>query len=608
MGLGAGVLPFPPLSTPTGLLNRTHCPEKLSREDAADTDVVQTSPAALLPPEILCKIFTAVISEPEISLWHLLDLPHIMLVCRLWRDVVVGNSSLWSHIDFDYDTLRNQERVSLQLRRSKSLPTHARALFGKAFFQTSSSSLPWRTDRLVSLDMTFLRTSKLSEEDREPLIRIVERDYRPLRSLSIHNYAATGDNPAQDALSLLISPRRLPELRTLRLRDVTFVFTPDPAGAAFLNLVELNLESTMGASSGPTLSVMSNLLGLLRSCARLERLSYQLTSYQTFVLDNNNDDNVVALPPSFQSLSARLTLSNACALLSRLKLPANASIDVGIYMTFTVHNEMPTLFRLLDLQDPTQRWALRFEPASNGHYMGSDLVFRAVPDSSLSANTDHRRSHDNNNKKIVQVRVVDEIFGVTFKPWAATYFSKAVDTLSSDTIVTVALPSPNFRTFGPNLRTALSILAGKSLFALCGHIPGAVRELHHALSHYFIKAEHRVPLRGLLLDFRDSSGEPGVEENCKALLEDVNELLDTLQRAQYSLEFVGVVGVPAIGDDPTFKDVRDAITRKVGVAFICDGHAYTAEGRDVLMAAMPAGEAFDAWDVNTIHTITTLDL
>ncbi|KAJ7615754.1 hypothetical protein DFH06DRAFT_1239531, partial [Mycena polygramma] len=75
-------------------------------------------PISTLPPELLCHIFSVYIrSLPPSSMppW-----PKVILVCRRWRDVVLGTSMLWGHLNFLW---RVDEKTFLrQLERSGTSP------------------------------------------------------------------------------------------------------------------------------------------------------------------------------------------------------------------------------------------------------------------------------------------------------------------------------------------------------------------------------------------------------------------------------------------------------------------------------------------------------
>jgi len=76
----------------------------------------------LLPPETLVEIFQQVTHEPIVPM-------QLALVCRNWRDVVLGASELWAHIEINIkDNLTEMKltrQIELSLKASMMLDIHS---------------------------------------------------------------------------------------------------------------------------------------------------------------------------------------------------------------------------------------------------------------------------------------------------------------------------------------------------------------------------------------------------------------------------------------------------------------------------------------------------
>ena len=74
-----------------------------------DLSALVFTPIKLIPPEILVSAIGEVTHEP-------VELMQLALVCRTWRDVVLGTSELWSHVTVTSET--NKVQLLSQLRLS----------------------------------------------------------------------------------------------------------------------------------------------------------------------------------------------------------------------------------------------------------------------------------------------------------------------------------------------------------------------------------------------------------------------------------------------------------------------------------------------------------
>ncbi|QRV89233.1 pyrolysin [Ceratobasidium sp. AG-Ba] len=131
-------------------------------------------PIHRLPTEILSRIFLNCISiTPCHPPWgdyrkdgYLRDVLDIIpSVCRLWHDVAIETSSLWTHIDLDTNVMisgqesRLLEYIRLRVKRAKGTPIHVHLPFGPSgalvdedSYARLGSALQLQNTRILSID------------------------------------------------------------------------------------------------------------------------------------------------------------------------------------------------------------------------------------------------------------------------------------------------------------------------------------------------------------------------------------------------------------------------------------------------------------------------
>ena len=100
-------------------------------------------PISLLPPEILSRVFhLLVLEEPPLSGGQNLSWIRITHVCQHWRQVALGNSSLWARI---WGISTNTKWISEMLARAKNAPLDIVVTdpSEEALLMSSSTSLPY---------------------------------------------------------------------------------------------------------------------------------------------------------------------------------------------------------------------------------------------------------------------------------------------------------------------------------------------------------------------------------------------------------------------------------------------------------------------------------
>jgi len=85
------------MSVQTTIADGASCPPTITM----DLSALVLTPVALIPPEILVSAISEMKNEP-------IELMQLALVCRSWRDVVLGTGELWSHITVTSNTTKTQ--------------------------------------------------------------------------------------------------------------------------------------------------------------------------------------------------------------------------------------------------------------------------------------------------------------------------------------------------------------------------------------------------------------------------------------------------------------------------------------------------------------------
>ena len=203
------------------------------------------APISKIPPEILAIIpdfwDTRDRDQDVIALTH---------VCRVWREVFVSRSSLWT----DFDCL-DEEKTQVYFERSKSSPVNLSLHLseGISFCNSFFQIIPYATGRLRSL---FVEGPL---EDVEIVISHLSHPAPLLEHLSI----LPGDVPGYLALTPALFNGGLSSLRTLRLESV---HTELP----WRNMV--NLTSFTLSSTPPGVVSVGQLLDFFENAPYLEEV------------------------------------------------------------------------------------------------------------------------------------------------------------------------------------------------------------------------------------------------------------------------------------------------------------------------------------------------
>ena len=282
----------------TGLWLRDEARRISVRLLAIHTLLNQTVPIHSLPNEILLHIFTDVVAESPIPyLWY-----HMTHVCRLWRDLALQSSELWTGV-----SLHNLDYASACIKRSGNRPI-------QLGWHPQRHTLPGSPERFLNLlaesqvDGIDLKVShdqmnslvKQDESGSEEFVFNLER----LRILELRQ---AEDDWVRYSKPVVLSALRGPcRLHTLKLCAVVvpwkpFIFTR--------HLHVLHLECIQGALTPNC----GEFIRLLQNCPSLEELNLidagpgydprltslnsvaELRSLRSIVLVNNRGDPVRGL-------------------------------------------------------------------------------------------------------------------------------------------------------------------------------------------------------------------------------------------------------------------------------------------------------------------------
>ncbi|KAF8600826.1 hypothetical protein BDV93DRAFT_608416 [Ceratobasidium sp. AG-I] len=206
----------------------------------------------LLPPELLCHVFSLLSSTSESPTDSQDYCTIVASVCSSWRQLAIGTRPLWSHIDFrlknEHGHLGNQlGRAGLHLERARGAPLHLN--FNEQWEMT-------KDDReaavlLVTPHITHLYSLNcfLHELDRTPRIIDCWLKYGTPGSLKRLSVKTLGQGPemqlpGSSSFSHCSLNEFLQSVRSLSLSAVSV----DWNCVAFSSLVELDLNNLQSSS------------------------------------------------------------------------------------------------------------------------------------------------------------------------------------------------------------------------------------------------------------------------------------------------------------------------------------------------------------------------
>ena len=238
------------------------------------------TPISLLPPEVLARVFHfLVLEDPPCSPEWDRGWMRVTQVCRFWRQVAQGDSSLWATISWRLNPT-NTELISEMLDRSRDAPLDIDLDFGFDFViygprcREVLLMFPPHLPRIRKLRLYNLSTSYF-----DILQRIYGREAPALEHFEL-GFSINSDSESpvvfQDLGDTTLFEGRAPRLRTLSLSHILVKWSRFP-------LVQLTQLKIAPFEEVPTIYIppavefgdLTQFIDLLVNCPGLETLSLE---------------------------------------------------------------------------------------------------------------------------------------------------------------------------------------------------------------------------------------------------------------------------------------------------------------------------------------------
>ena len=321
-------------------------------------------PISLLPPEVLARVFRfLVLEEPPCS--RELDLGRIRAthVCRFWRQVALGDSSLWATISgIPTDT----ELISEMLARSRDAPLDISIDLDLHF----DIDGPFREVLLVFLPhlprTRKLRLYNLSMFHWDIIQSIYSREAPALEHFEL-KFSIASPVVFQDLGEMTLFKGRAPRLRTLLLSHVLVTWSIIPRDQlTHLKIILFEEVSTIYIPPAVEFGVSEQFIDLLVNCTGLETLALehclpsqlaQLSHGQTIYL------------PRLSRLCLSGSSSRITNLMKMLKLPSSTTLHLRCIsentLTHDDHLLLPIVSAKLHSPAPVEFQTLSVTVTSN---------------------------------------------------------------------------------------------------------------------------------------------------------------------------------------------------------------------------------------------------
>ncbi|KAI0264920.1 hypothetical protein BC834DRAFT_970481 [Gloeopeniophorella convolvens] len=234
------------------------------------TQLNALAPVSLLPVELLARVFHFIRDGTHANLVFWFPFwATVTHVCRHWREVALGDSSLWSALrDFPSSS---QRWLAEMLIRSKEAPLHIDMHFPRAGFLRS---LVCHSFRIRTLIMDCLEISAMDDG----LQHLLVSEAHQLEELHLATLmCASPPIVVLDALPFSmdgpfkIFSGQTPKLRRVYLHDFHIPWTYFPRTCSLTHLSVISTSS--GAGEVATLGSLDELIDVLASSPNLKRLT-----------------------------------------------------------------------------------------------------------------------------------------------------------------------------------------------------------------------------------------------------------------------------------------------------------------------------------------------
>ena len=276
------------------------------------------APISLLPPEILARVFHSLaLDEPPYSGKQNFGWIRTTHVCRHWRQVALGDSSLWARIS-DIHTKLNTALISEMLARARNAPLEIDI---DLVATPSSDALLYMFPPHFS-HTRGLRLHNLSTPHFESVRKILSREAPDLEHLEI-GLSVASPFTFRDLGGTTLFKGQAPKLRTFSITQVCVPWSFIPRGQ--LTQLKITLFDGMSTADPPSLGNARQFIDLLVNCPALEILVLELCLPND--LFQFSPGRTVHLP-CLSRLCVRGSSSRVTNLLKILRLPSVTTLHL----------------------------------------------------------------------------------------------------------------------------------------------------------------------------------------------------------------------------------------------------------------------------------------
>ena len=274
-------------------------------------------PISLLPPELLLQIFhICALEEPPWYSTQLLGWIGVSHVCHHWRQVALGDSSLWSTISNIPAITR---WVSETLARARGAP-----LVIDPVVKPSSGMLSTFPPHLSHTRELRLHNLSMNHAD---VVREICSQEAPV--LEHFELGIEGDSPAtiQELVGTAFFKLQAPRLRTFTLSQVCCIpWSLIPRG----HLTELTITSfgEISTDDSPSIENFNELIDLLVNCPALEILIFKFCLPPVPTEYSHGQTPQTIHLPSLSRLCISESTYRLTSLLKMLKLPSSTKLEL----------------------------------------------------------------------------------------------------------------------------------------------------------------------------------------------------------------------------------------------------------------------------------------
>ena len=272
------------------------------------------APISLLPPEVLSRVFhfilPPVLQHPGEQRLDLIRATH---VCRLWRQVALGDSSLWARIS---GAPIGTEWISEMLVRAMNAPLDISLHVGRSnpevLIMLSSHLSHSRELRLFGMSEFYFESFRGIFSQEAPTLELLKLCVSSTFPITFRELDGT-----------TLFKGRAPKLRTLSLIHIIIPWSLIPRGR--LKKLEISLNDESSIFNVPLLGDLNQLVDLLVDCPELEVLNFRgcLPSQPTQFPHGQTIHLSRLSRLSLSGLSSRIT-----NLLKMLKFPASTTLQL----------------------------------------------------------------------------------------------------------------------------------------------------------------------------------------------------------------------------------------------------------------------------------------